>query len=641
MNLFSIRILHPIGRDPASWLVVRLGLVIVLLGWTLTARASEPLGSSLRPVLTDGQAAAWAIGLQADSQPGAESQPAANRAGLALSSTAAESSIDPTIAEAERVALIAEVSRSVVAIFSPDGGGGGSGVIISPDGFALSNFHVTSAVGDHMKCGLNDGQLYDAVIVGLDPTGDVALLKLLGRDDFPTAIRGDSDELRVGDWVYVMGNPFLLAADFQPTVTYGIVSGVHRYQYPAGTILEYADCIQVDASINPGNSGGPLFDAAGRLVGINGRGSFEKRGRVNVGAGYAISINQIERFLDLLKAGRIADHATLGATLRTGPQGELFVDQILESSSAYRRGLRSGDQLLAIDGRRLTSINQFKNILGTYPQGWHVPLSFRQGKETVNVTVELMGVHSLAEMQSAGAEPPPHHPGMPQPPKPAVPESVTAQLEKKAGFANFHFNRLEQRRVLAGLEQQRTRAIPAGRWKLQGDLADGGTFQLLLTDGKVGLRLQAVGGRPIPYLYDPQTGEGQDDPPGTGGLLAALQAWQQLWVRGPDSFGEVTYWGSRIDEAAGLVDVITATRGDRETNWLFDRKSGQFVGFDLRLDSEREPCELRFSDWKLLGGAQLPGQIEVRSAGRLRMRLKVQEATLEGASDTPAVTSGS
>ena len=88
---------------------------------------------------------------------------------------------------------------------------------------------------------------------------------------------------------------------------------MHRYQYPAGTLLEYTDCIQTDAAINPGNSGGPLFDAEGRLIGINGRGSFEKRGRVNVGVGYAISINQIKNFLGRLKSGRIVDHATLGA----------------------------------------------------------------------------------------------------------------------------------------------------------------------------------------------------------------------------------------------------------------------------------------------------------------------------------------
>src|SRR5262245_19265795 len=87
-------------------------------------------------------------------------------------------------AEAARVEIVAKASSTAVAIFSPGGQGGGSGVVISPDGFALSNYHVTSGAGDAMKCGMADGQLYDAVIVGLDPTGDVALIKLFGREDF-------------------------------------------------------------------------------------------------------------------------------------------------------------------------------------------------------------------------------------------------------------------------------------------------------------------------------------------------------------------------------------------------------------------------------------------------------------------------
>jgi S1-C subfamily serine protease len=92
-----------------------------------------------------------------------------------------------------------------------------------------------------------------------------------------------------------------MTISLRPSISAGIVSGVHRYQFPSGTILEYADCIQVDAAINPGNSGGGLFDAAGRLIGVNGRASFEKRGRVNVGVGYAISANQLRNFLGLLK----------------------------------------------------------------------------------------------------------------------------------------------------------------------------------------------------------------------------------------------------------------------------------------------------------------------------------------------------
>ena len=90
-----------------------------------------------------------------------------------------------TATEQRQIALIDKISASVVCIFGRDGGGGGSGVLITSSGFALTNFHVTSGAGDFMKCGLNDGKLYDAVIVGIDPAGDVALIKLLGRDDFP------------------------------------------------------------------------------------------------------------------------------------------------------------------------------------------------------------------------------------------------------------------------------------------------------------------------------------------------------------------------------------------------------------------------------------------------------------------------
>ena len=135
-------------------------------------------------------------------------------------------------AEATRVATVARIAPAVLAVYQRSTPGGGSGVLITHDGYALTNFHVVGE-DQFFKCGLNDGNLYDAVLVGVDPTGDVALIKLQGRDDFPTATWGDSDAVRVGDWVFVLGNPFLLASDFQPTTTYGIVSGVHRYQYPA------------------------------------------------------------------------------------------------------------------------------------------------------------------------------------------------------------------------------------------------------------------------------------------------------------------------------------------------------------------------------------------------------------------------
>src|SRR5713101_6510728 len=296
---------------------------------------------------------------------------------IALSSDAQD--VDPAVksAEAKRIAAIEKARPSVVAIFGPGGQGGGSGVLVDKDGYALTNFHVVEGAGPVMQCGLPDGVLYDAALVGLDKVGDVALIKLLPQkkgQDFPFAVLGDSDKVKAGDWCMAMGNPFLLATDFNPTVTFGLVSGVHRYQYPAGTLLEYTDCIQVDASINPGNSGGPLFNMDGQLIGINGRWSFEKRGRVKSGVGYAISINQIKNFMGHLRAGLDSDHATLGAIVRTEAEtngiSKTKVTQILEESDAYRRGLDQEDAILSFAGRSITSDNHYKNVVGLFPRGW-------------------------------------------------------------------------------------------------------------------------------------------------------------------------------------------------------------------------------------------------------------------------------
>ena len=585
-------------------------------------------------------------------------------------------------AEQARIDVVAKAAASVVAIFSGNGQGGGSGVLISPDGYTLSNFHVTSSAGDFMKCGLNDGKLYDAVIVGIDPTGDVALLKLLGRDDFPQATLGDSDKLQVGDWTFAMGNPFLLATDFSPTVTYGIVSGVHRYQYPAGTFLEYADCIQVDTSINPGNSGGPLFNALGELVGINGRGSFDKRGRVNSGAGYAISINQIKMFLDQLKSGRIVDHATLGATVGTSSDRDVVVDNILETSDAYRRGLREGDEIVSFAGRPIGSVNQFKNILGIFPKGWTLPLVYRRDEMKHEIFVELAGVHRQSELmpKRAGPEMPkppgekekdkedgegkedgpkqdgddaqpedkpadaekdkpaperrrrPGRPDRPMPvraqhPEPVVPEAYKHMLVKKDGYANYYFNEQQQQRVLAGLEPYQSWKSEQGRWKLTGKTVAGDEFSLTLSDKGIGLTLADK-----PYLQPlGDDAEAIDEPPGTGGLLIALHQFRLLLTRGKEAFSDFYYFGSEpLDGRGELVDVLISRKDGVETRWYFQRSDLKLVGFDAAIASDVDPAAIRFEEVGAVSGRHFPTKILSRSGENDYATFVVQEIDVAG-----------
>ena len=312
--------------------------------------------------------------------------------------------------EKRRIELIERIAPAVGAVFKVEGGGGGSGVLISPEGHMLTNFHVTG-LAKEMRVGLPDGRRYPAKVVGIDPQADIALMRLIGDDPFPYVELGDSDAIEVGDFTLAMGNPFLLATDFKPTVTMGIVSGVNRYQEGAGSNkLVYPKCIQVDTPINPGNSGGPLFDMEGRLLGINGRISIGLRGRNNVGVGYAVSINQVKGFLPYLRAGKYVEHGTLDATVRdeVGEDGRTrtVFAAMYEDSVAYRAGIRLGDELLAFDGSRIIHTNHFANEVNSLPVGWEVEVVTGrrdEAGELVKTThrIRLAGIASLKESEQA------------------------------------------------------------------------------------------------------------------------------------------------------------------------------------------------------------------------------------------------
>jgi serine protease Do len=484
-------------------------------------------------------------------------------------------------AEAERVAIVDRIAPATVALFLQGGTNGGSGVLISADGYALTNYHV-SGDGPALQAGLPDGKLYDVVVVGVDPVGDVALVKLLGRVDFPFARFGDSDALNVGEPVMAVGNPFLLAADFQPTVTLGVVSGLHRYQPGAGTLLEYADCIQTDAAINPGNSGGPLFNLKGELVGINGRGSFEKRGRVNVGVGYAISINQIKKFVDLLHGGWIVDHATLGTVVTANDEGRIVVDQLLTSSDAFRLGLRVDDEVVRFGGRSIGSVNAFKNVLGIFPRGVRAPLTYRRGTLEATIHPRLSGVHRPGELEKKldRSKAPD---GMPEElkkliPTPKVPAAVAKVFEKKAGYANYYFNRLHRDRLLGRVDR-----AASGRWRFIGK-ANG--KPVVVTVAEKAAAWESAGEQ---FIYLPNE-ERTVDPPGTNGLLVALWHWRQLLTTGAKGFDDCRYMGS---EAAG-VEIVETTLGAVECRWRFAESDG-LVGLEATIAADGGPCDVAFS----------------------------------------------
>lgn len=550
-----------------------------------------------------------------------------------LTASAFAADVPETVKEREqrRIKTIEKIAPSVVCVMPASGAGGGSGVLISADGYAISNYHVTSGSGDFMKCGLNDGKLYDAVIVGIDPTGDVALIKLLGRDDFPFCEPGDSDAVRMGDEVVALGNPFLLAGDFTPTVTYGIVSGVRRYQYPAGTFLEYTDCIQVDASINPGNSGGPLFDIDGRWIGINGRASFEKRGRINTGAAYAISVRQVLLFVEHLRSGRIVDHARTEFTVETN-DGVVEFSSVSQLSEPYRRGVRSGDELVSFAGRSLTSANDFKNILGILPEGTRVPMTWRNDDGIHRTTVRLLPLHGFEEApELPGDRQPqpqpkpgdedeqdkpqrPGRPGMQRKPPPPVPAQWKHLFKKQKGYANAYFNEQHMKRLVERLRE----AVPSELTK-----ADTQWVFAVATEkstGELGVSpkaawLQWEGGR---SSLQPAAEVAQSNEPDEfGGVLTALLQMRKFFRADDELFSETFFHGDEHIAPSGAHVEVVVTKDDlTKCRWYFMEGNPLPIGLDLQTGAGEDEARLRFDAWKTDSSVLYPSRIGVVDADR-------------------------
>jgi serine protease Do len=258
----------------------------------------------------------------------------------------------------------------------------GSGVVVSGDGYILTNNHVV-ADADEILVTLSDKKKYEAQIIGRDPKTDLALIKIKTENTIPAARLGDSDKLMVGDWVVAIGNPFGLGS----TVTAGIVSAKGRV-IGAGP---YDNFIQTDASINPGNSGGPLFNLNGEVIGVNTAIVSQSGG--NVGIGFAIPINMAKSVMPQLKERGKVVRGWLGVSIQEVTQEikEQFglkteegalIGEVTKGSPADKGGLKRGDVIINFDGKKVKAMSTLPAMVAETPVGKKVEiLIIRKGKE--------------------------------------------------------------------------------------------------------------------------------------------------------------------------------------------------------------------------------------------------------------------
>ena len=275
----------------------------------------------------------------------------------------------------------------------------GSGVIISPDGYIVTNNHVVNGA-DELTVTLNDNREFSARIIGTDPNTDLALIKVNGKN-LPTLPIGDSDNLKVGEWVLAVGNPYNLSS----TVTAGIVSAKARSMGGEGTNgPQISSFIQTDAAINPGNSGGALVNVKGELVGINAM-LYSQTGSYS-GYGFAIPTTIMNKVVDDLKQYGTVQRAVLGIkggdvlnyinaqkednkTVDLGTNEGVYVAEVVEGSSASAAGIVKGDVIVEADGKKITKMAELQELLSKKRPGEQVTLTYFHNKVKKSKTVTL------------------------------------------------------------------------------------------------------------------------------------------------------------------------------------------------------------------------------------------------------------
>ncbi len=280
------------------------------------------------------------------------------------------------------------VRRTTQGADMPGGEGAGSGVIITPDGFVLTNNHVV-AQANEVSVTLTDGRTLPAQAIGTDPATDLAVVRVVANG-LPTAPLGDSDSLRVGQLAIAIGNPF----GFQSTVSTGVISALGRsLRGQSGRLIE--NIIQTDLPLNPGNSGGPLVDSRGRVIGIN-----TAIIALAQGISFAIPVNTAKWVVsELVTQGRVR-RAYLGIAGQTRPirrqaqryyelakQSIVEVMSVEKNGPAEKAGLRAGDYILRLDGQSIGSVDDMHRLLTTHSTNTPVKLTILRNNERQELQV--------------------------------------------------------------------------------------------------------------------------------------------------------------------------------------------------------------------------------------------------------------
>ena len=275
----------------------------------------------------------------------------------------------------------------------------GSGAIISPDGYIITNDHVAGNAVE-VNVTLTDGREVSAKIIGTDPVSDICLLKIDGKD-LPYIKLGSSDDLMPGEWVIALGNPFgLFNVNDKPTVTVGVISATGMNLGMANDRY-YVNMIQTDAAINSGNSGGPLVNAIGELIGMNTLIYTAQGSSGNVGVGFAIPVNKIKKVVDeLKKKGKVdRDFWTglniltvtdqLAKTYNLKTSRGVIITQIAKNSPAQKAGLKVEDIITAINDYKINDENTMIGILQEFRTGDEITITYLRDNKEMTAKLKL------------------------------------------------------------------------------------------------------------------------------------------------------------------------------------------------------------------------------------------------------------